>query len=101
MDQREFVGAQTRREVSDTQRVCEAAGVDLQRLVADLVTAKIVDLAEPVEIDRDQRYRVAGGDRLGQVLVETGAVRQSGEIVVERHAAQPLVGFGRYAILDQ
>ena len=67
-----------------------ACGDRLQPLVAGLVAEPVVDLLEAVEVEQDERQRVAGAaDALqlaGEVLLEGAVVAQPGQRVGDRDA---------------
>ena len=70
----------------------------LEQAVAMVVAERVVDLLEAVEVDQQQGRHPAGapeaGDRLLHALVEQRAVRQVGEVVVQREVAQAPRGDG-------
>ena len=66
-----------------------------EHLVADAVAELVVDLLELVEVDEDERgllvVLLADRDRMLQLLVEEGSVREAREWVEERLLAQLLL----------
>ena len=69
---------------------------DLERAIAGRVTEGVVDLLEIVEVDVDQRERLAAAararDRLLQRMLELQPVRDLGQRVVARQVADPALG---------
>ena len=67
----------------------------LQQLVAGLMTARIVDVLEAVQIEEQHRKRGARAARLvdgfGQMSGKEQAVRQAGELVVMREMVEMLL----------
>jgi hypothetical protein len=69
----------------------------VQHLVAEVVAPAVVDPFEVVEVDVEQAGRMRGVvpelDGVAEPLVEEGAVRETGQRVVEGELAQLLLGF--------
>ena len=59
----EFVAAQPRERVAFADAVLHPVGHFLQQQIADLVAERVVDVLEPVEVDEQQRQRLAGAPR--------------------------------------
>ena len=78
------------------QRLGEAARGFLQQQVADLVAKRVVDPLEAIEVEREHRQHFAGAPdpRHGVVhlVLEQVPVRQTGQAVVQRKLADPLLG---------
>ena len=82
----EFVAAHADDDVRGTHRGAHALGDFLQQLVADFVTARVVDVLEAVEVEEQHREHLAvflpARDRLGQVRLQEQPVRQPGQVIV-------------------
>ena len=85
-------------EAADLDRVAGEGGKPfgdgIDQAVADRMAERIVDALEVVEVEHGQAaaaVAVAGRHRLGDQLVEIGAVRQAGQVVVARHGADLLL----------
>ena len=85
-DQRELVAAEPGHRVGLAQRAAQARSHELQQTIAGMVADRVVDVLEPIEIQDEQRERVAvavcGEHGLLQAIVEQRAIRQIGEGVV-------------------
>ncbi len=93
--ERELVAAQARHRVVGPQRRFQPTGDGHQQLVAGRVAEAVVDDLEAVEVE-EQHRRADGGvvalrapDRLVEAVDEQDAVRQAGEVVVQRVVLQP------------
>ena len=88
----ELVAAQAGEQVAAADDRAQAARDLDQQLVAVVVAERVVDLLEAVEVDQQERGRVAltlgGADRLLAALVQERAVGQAGQRVVQGLAAQ-------------
>ncbi len=93
----EFVTAHARHRIDVAQFAAQARRDLLQQQVADLVTQRIVDVLEAVEIHQQQGERpvVALGlfDRLLQTLMKQRAVWKLGQRVGKREAFETVVKF--------
>ena len=94
----ELVAAEPRDGVAGTQAGLEAArGLD-QQLVADQVAEAVVDDLEAIEIEIEDRERVADAaqpelfEPAAEALDEHRAVVEAGQRIEEADAAQPLLG---------
>ena len=96
-EDRELVAAEAGDGVLAAQRVAQALAADLQQLVAGRVAERVVDLLEVVEVDEGDDGGLAGGQRLGDALLEQRAVRESGQRVLEREPAQVAVALAAAA----
>ena len=96
----ELVAAEPRHDIARTQRTAQPAADLHQQHVAGVVSQRVVDDLEPVEVDEQQRELplVARGgiDRAAQHAVEHFPVRQIGQAVVRRQILDPLVGLGLF-----
>ena len=90
---RELVAAEPGDRVALADAFLQALGELHQQQVADVVAERVVDLLEAVEVEQQQRQRLAGArrgaQRLGQAVLEQQAVGQPGQRVVHRLMAQP------------
>ena len=91
----ELVAAEARDGVARARDLLEARGDLQQQLIADVVAEVVVDLLEAVEVDEQQRERLAreraARERVVEAVAEEGAVGEPGEAVVERLARQLLL----------
>ena len=91
----ELVAAEPRDGVGLAQRRAEPRGDALQHAVAGMMSERVVDLLEAVQIEQQQRERraLAGGDarRLVEAIVQQRAVRQIGQRVVIRQVRETLL----------
>jgi hypothetical protein len=82
----ELVAAEARHHIARPQREAQPVRHFEQEQVAGLVTQRIVDDLEPIEIDEQHRktmiVALRGVDRLAQQRVEGFAVRQVGQAVM-------------------
>ena len=94
----ELVAAQAAAQVAGAQLALKLAGELLERLVADRMAPRVVDLLELVEVHRDDRDRVVlagGAAQLGlQAVVERALVGQPGERVLEGERLERLLADG-------
>ncbi|CAJ6454609.1 Uncharacterised protein [Burkholderia pseudomallei] len=98
----EFVAAEPRDDVGRRRARHETRGERGEHRVARRVAARIVDDPEAIQVDEQQRDRLAhvGGERETNVTLELCAARQAGERIVRclpREAAHELV-LGREAL---
>ena len=86
-EDRELVAADARDRVALADDVLESAGKADQYLVTCAVAADVVDLLEPVQVERDDGERLPGPARAAKslldALVEQHAVRQTGQWVTK------------------
>ena len=91
----EFIAADARREVGLSNTFADREGDGLQHVVARLVAVSVVDLLEAVEVDQQQggllAVALAAPDLEDHGLFEGTPVAKSGEAVVVREPAQPLL----------
>ena len=91
----QFVAAAATEQVRLADDVAHAAGDDRQHLVADTVAVAVVQQAEVVEVDEQQRTALALGVRSGQqppgTLVEGLAVRKLRQRVDRREPLDALL----------
>ena len=84
----ELVAAQTGEGVAGAEDAGQAVGDGDQQLVTDVVTVRVVDRLELVEVGEEDRHDLVGAlaaqDRVVEALHQQRAVRQAGERVVER-----------------
>ena len=104
-DRGEFVAAQPRNHVDFAQGVAEALRHGHQQRVSEIVAKRVVHVLEAVEIDEQHAdlVFVAGGARnfRGELLEETAAIRQLGELVVAGEITQQgLVALAIGDVLD-
>ena len=96
----EFVAAEPRHDIARTQRAAQPAADLHQQHVAGIVSQRVVDDLEPVEVDEQQRelplIARGGIDRAAKHAVEHFPVRQVGQAVVRRQILDPLVGPGLF-----
>ena len=95
-DQRELVAGEPRQRVLRLQQPAEPAREREQDRVADRDADRIVDLLEAVEIDHDhgrpdRRVGLGEGEHRLEPVEEQLAVRQAGQVVVDRIVQQPLL----------
>ena len=87
-DDLEFVAADARDEVLAVDRAADALRRDAEGMVAGGVAKAVVELLEAVEVDREQRQRIAGRVmrlvRARELDDELPAVGQEGERIVGR-----------------
>ena len=88
-DHGEFVAANSRDAACSTSRLLKANPDRLEQRIAGLMTKRIVDLLEAVEVEQKQCGRLAMND-LGQFVQKCVAVGQTGEPIGQRHAPQVL-----------
>ena len=81
----ELVRARAGDRVAGADRRAEALGDLAQQLVADVVAAQVVDRAEAVEVEREQRHVLAPP----RAVEQQAAVREPGQGVVRDRVAQP------------
>jgi hypothetical protein len=66
-----------------------------QEQVTEMVAQRVVDLLEAVEVEQEQGQRLAlagrGAQGLGEAVVEQHAIGQTGERIVDRLMAQPVL----------
>ena len=97
-EHRELVAAEARQRVAAAHHLAQADGDLLEQAVARVVPERVVDLLEAVEVDQQQRGRLAaalgGRQRVRHAVVEQRAVGQVGEVVVQRLVAQRAGGDG-------
>ena len=86
LDDGKFVTAQPCHGVVIANMRAKALGDRPQQCVADLVAERVVDVLEPIEVERQHRQRpipaVGSADSTGQLLRKQDSVRQAGECVV-------------------
>jgi hypothetical protein len=91
----ELVAAHAHDDVLIAHRGANARRDCLQQLVAGLVTARVVDVLEAIQIEKHHRQRGTRAarlvDRLGQVSRQKQPIRQAGELVVVREMIQMLL----------
>ena len=89
-----LVAAQPCHRVGLPQRRTEPRGDELQHAVAGMMSERVVDLLEAVQVEQQQRQRLAlaGGDarRLVETIVQERAVGQVGQRVVIRQVDEAL-----------
>ena len=105
--QRELVAADARDQIGRAEPLAQHLGDRLEHRVAGRVAVRVVDLLEVVEVEHDDRARVAvadgAGERLDEARLEAAAVEQRGQQVVvgdEREARREVVDVGRVADRD-
>ena len=95
-DDHELVAAQARQQVDLAQRRRECRRHGLEKLVADPVSQRVVDILETVEVDEQHADPTAGAlrmrDRLCQALLQQQPVGQTGQRVARCHVLQALLG---------
>ena len=95
-DDHELVAAEPGKQIGFAQRGRERGGDPLQELVADAVSERVIDVLEPVQIDKKHPDALAGalglGDRLGQAFLEQHTIRQPRQRVSGGEILQPLLG---------
>ena len=98
----ELVAAQTGDRVGAAQRLLQTRADLGQQPIADLVTERVVDVLEAIEIQQQHGHLLARPlrvfDRLLDPVVEQGAIGQPGQRVVQRHALE--LGFLQLAFGD-
>ena len=95
LDHREFVAAEAGDEIARLGAILEAGCDRLQKLIADMVSKRVVDALEFVDVDIEQRELLAAGGlaKLAlDLLAEQHPVRQVGQRVVMRQMRDLLVG---------
>ena len=95
LDDGEFVAAEPRHQIVAADAGAQAVRDLAQQLVADLVAERIVDALELVDVDIEDRERLALGKLRHAALqmpAHQHAVGQIGERVVMRHMRDALVG---------
>ena len=94
LDDRKFVAAEACHSIVGTEHAGQPLGNPTQQLIAGSVTVEIVHRLEAVEVetqDRDRAVATLGTrQRLGEAILEQGAVGKVGEGVVMRHIANAL-----------
>ena len=84
----EFIAAETRHGVALVHAAAQALGHDLQKPVADVVPEGVVDVLEPVEVEKhdpdDAPAPLRARERLVEAIEEQHAVRELRERVVVR-----------------
>ena len=87
----EFVAGEPGEEVAAAKRRLEPLAAGLQEPVADRVTERVVDRLEAIEVEHEERRLVPllfdPGKRFRHEFLEPLAVRQSGQLVVQREVA--------------
>ena len=103
LDDGEFVAADAGDGVGLAQQRAQPLADFLDELVAGIVAERVVDLLEAVEIEHQQGDLLAraaiAGQRLGQAILEQGAVGEAGELVVQRLVLG--VRLARLELVDQ
>ena len=69
-NQHKLIAAQARRGINSTQLLTKALGQPAQRRVAGVVTYRIVQLLEPVEIEHYQRQRLVRTSGHQQIFIK-------------------------------
>ena len=87
----ELVAAEARHDVAAADALAQALRDDAQELVPGAMAEGVVDDLEAIEVHQQQRDLFAltlrGGERLRDVRVQEGAVRQPGQGIVQRARA--------------
>ena len=95
-DDDELVTAQPRHRVGRPHGAAQAVSHFLEQFVADLVTERVVDDLETVEVEKHHRDAALAARRLRQrmlqAVVEQRAVGQSGQYIVVRQVPDALLG---------
>ena len=103
LDDGEFVAADAGDGVGLAQQRAQPLADFLDELVAGIVAERVVDLLEAVEIEHQQGDLLAraaiAGQRLGEAVLEQGAVGEAGQLVVERLMLG--IGLARLELLDE
>ncbi len=84
----ELVAAEAGDGVAGAQCVAQAVAGDLQQAVARGVAERVVDPLEVVEVEEGDDRVLAGGERLGDALLEQRPVREPRQRILEGEAAQ-------------
>ena len=95
LDDGEFVAADARNGVADTDAAAQPPRHGLQQSVADLVAEHVVDVLEVVEIEIKHRELLAALDGVQcalQPLLQQDAVRQIGQRVMSAHMHDLFLG---------
>ena len=95
--QHEFIAAETGYTIAFTQTLLQAICHQLQHAITDLVSERIVDVLEMIQIDEEHRHLRLTAVRLRHSLLDPvlqkQAVRQSGKRIVMRHVDNPFLRF--------
>ena len=95
LDHGEFVAAEPGDQVGRLEAVLDAGGDGLQQFVADMVSERVVDALEFVDVDVEQRELLAADGLLQlalDLLAEQHPVRQVGQRVVMREMGDLFIG---------
>src|SRR3954469_8629463 len=95
LDHRKFVATEAGDEIARLGAILEAGGDRLRKLLADMVSKRVVDALEFIDVDIEQRELLAA-DGLAKLtldlLAEQHPVRKVGQRVVMRQMRDLLVG---------
>ena len=95
LDHRKLVAAEPRDQIGLAEATPDAASHRLQQFIADMVSERVVDALELVDIDIEQGELLAGTGSLQfafDLFAEQHPVRQVGQRVVMREVRDLLVG---------
>jgi hypothetical protein len=94
-DDDELIAAHADHDVVAAHRFSDSLGDRLQQFVAGLVTVRIVDVLEAIQVEEQNGQRQAALPRFlhgfGQMRREVQTIRQAGELIVMREAIQALL----------